>query len=245
MDRSDQSAPQRRFAEVAQSVLAGIADGRFPRGSKLPADRDLATMLGVSRSTAREALLVLELIGAIDIRHGDGVYVSSKPMTVDEDDAILNGEPRDLIESRGLLEPVTTRLAAERISAEQVAELRSLIDGAEAAVRGNDAMRFRELGFRFHSRLAACCGNQLLGEVVAQLVDVSRHPLWTLINDHALRTAEMRMEQIHEHRAVLDAIEAGDGALAEQAMRSHLTELERVVFAKERPTTRTTPPQST
>ncbi|MBM9465858.1 FadR/GntR family transcriptional regulator [Nakamurella leprariae] len=243
MDRSDQSAPQRRFAEVAQSILAGIADGRFLRGSKLPADRDLATMLGVSRSTAREALLVLELIGAIDIRHGDGVYVSTKPMAIDEHDVILNGEPRDLIESRGLLEPVTTRLTAERISAEQLVELRELIDRAEAAVHESNALQFREFGFAFHSRLAACCGNQLLGEVVAQLVDVERHPLWTLINDHALRTPEMRLEQIQQHRTVLDAIEAGDGPRAEQAMRAHLVELERTVFAKERPSTRNLPLQ--
>jgi GntR family uxuAB operon transcriptional repressor len=228
---------------VAQAILAGIADGRFPRGSKLPADRDLAATLGVSRPTAREALLVLELIGAIDIKHGDGVYVSSAPMSIDEHDVILNGEPRDLIESRGLLEPVTTRLSAERISAEQLAELEDLVDRAEAAVHESHSAQFREFGYLFHSRLAACCGNQLLGEVVAQLVNVERHPLWTLINDQALRTPAMRLEQVQQHRAVLQAIASGNGARAEQAMRSHLVELERTVFSKERPTSRTIPPQ--
>jgi DNA-binding FadR family transcriptional regulator len=242
-------ASQRRFVEVAQTVLKSIMDGRYPRGQRLPPDRDLAAGLGVSRQTAREALLVLELIGAIVVRHGDGVYVSTNPnVRIDEDDVILNDEPRDLIESRSLLEPITTRLSAERVTDAEVGRLHELVDEAERIA--DDIMmfpRFREISFQFHAELAADCGSRILGEVVAQLVNVERHPLWVLINEQALLTTDARLGQVHEHRSVLAAIEAGDPARAEAEMRRHLVELERTIFSKERPTARgvvTAPPDA-
>lgn len=232
MERSGQSpAPQRRFLDVAQGILASINAGDYARGAKLPGDRDLAAAHKVSRQTTREALLALELIGAITIRHGDGVYVSPPTAGVDPDNVLLNGEPRDVIESRCALEPITTRLAAARISNDQLARLQANVDEADR-IGGDPAAfkRFMELGLDFHAALARCCGNDLLAEIVGQLVSVERHPLWVLVNEQALRSRSARLAQVEQHRGVVEALHARDVEKAEHRMRTHLTDLESAVF---------------
>jgi DNA-binding FadR family transcriptional regulator len=232
MERSDQSAPERRFIDVARTVLASINAGTYAPGGRLPGDRELASTYGVSRSTAREALLALELIGAIVVRHGDGVYVStSGTARVDEHRTILDGEPRHLIESRRVLEPITTRLAAGRISPEQLDELTALVDEAQRLAPDLPAFRqFATVGFAFHAQLAKSSGNALLAEFVGQLVSVEQHPLWVLVNEQVLRSPAARLAQVAEHRAVIEALRAGDEAAAEACMHAHLSALEGTVF---------------
>jgi len=229
MERSDHSGPsKRRFVDVAYGVLASINAGEYVTGQRLPSDRELATAKGVSRQTVREALLVLELIGAISIRHGDGVYVSP-PATpdVDGDGAILFGDPRNVIESRRLLEPITTKMAAERITDTQVARLSELIGR-----QGSSAdPAYAVLGLQFHAQLAMCCGNPMMGGIVEQLVNIERHPLWQLVNEQALRVPGARQSQQADHLAILAAVAAHDAERAELAMQTHLAELEAYLFA--------------
>jgi DNA-binding GntR family transcriptional regulator len=140
------------------------------------------------------------------------------------------GDPRDVIESRLLLEPITTRLAAERISPPQVAALGTLIAEVERdAERG--VLSPSPLGLQFHAQLATCCGNTMMAGVVEQLVNIEKHPLWRLVNEQALRVPGARESQRNEHKAILEAVAAGDAALAESTMRAHLDELQRYIFA--------------
>lgn len=234
MDRSGQSVPaQRRYLDVAQSILASINVGEYVAGQRLPGDRDLASARGVSRQTAREALLVLELIGSVVIRHGDGVYVSvGSASIVDQANAILYTEPRNLIESRCLFEPITARLAAQRITDVQVEVLGAIVDESEQLTDDpRQFKRFMSLGLEFHAVLAKSCGNDLMGEMVGQLVNVEQHPLWVLVNEQALRTKTARLGQMAEHRAILLAVESRDPEKAEAEMRDHLVELQGYIFS--------------
>lgn len=224
-------AAQRRFMDIASAVLASINGGVYPPMSRLPGDRELAAAHGVSRTTAREALLALELVGAVTIRHGDGVYVSPASSTrIDESEALLSGEPRDLIEARISLEPTTSRLAALRITDEQITVLADLVDEAEEAGSSGDYRRFAVTGFAFHSRLAGYSGNALLAEFIGQLVSIEHHPLWVLVNEQALRSTAARLEQVAEHRAVIAALRERDAEQAERSMRTHLTGVQSTVF---------------
>jgi DNA-binding FadR family transcriptional regulator len=238
MNRSDRqpfcrvAVPRRRYVHVAQQVLAAITRGEYVPGDRLPGDRDIAAGTGVSRATAREAILALELVGAVEVRPGDGVYVAGADGRL----GVLAGPPvdvppRELIESRREIEPAVARLAALRLDDHRVAEVRGLVDRAAAVV--DDASRLPEfiaLGLRFHSALAPCSGNRLLAGITGQLVDVEEHPLWTLVNQQAMRTAEARAGQVREHRAILDAITAQDAVAAEAAMRGHLEHLGEQIF---------------
>jgi DNA-binding GntR family transcriptional regulator len=90
--------------------------------------------------------------------------------------------------------------------------------------------RFMAVGLQFHADLAPGCGNGLLADIVAQLVNVETHPLWALVNQQAMAARTARHGQLREHREVLGAIVAGDAARAERAMSSHLHALETAIF---------------
>jgi DNA-binding GntR family transcriptional regulator len=100
------------------------------------------------------------------------------------------------------------------------------LDEASALVDKPDHLpRFIALGLRFHADLATGCGNRLLAGITAQLVDVEEDPVWTLLNQSAMRTPAARQRQVDEHAAVLDAVLERRVADAESAMRWHLESL--------------------
>jgi len=235
MQRSDHSGSGsgRRYLAVAQAVLMAIARGDYAPGDQLPPDRELAARAGVSRPTAREALLALELVGAVEVRHGDGAYVSGPRARVGgADGSPLDARPRELIESRRVLEPSVAALAATRMSAETLGELsRDLDEAADLTDDAEDLPRFITLGLRFHADLAPGCGNTLLADIVAQLVNVEMHPLWALVNQQAMSSVEARRGQVTDHRAILAAIRSGDSQEAAEAMSSHLLALDAAIFA--------------
>ncbi len=229
---------------MAQDLLAAIGQGRYPAGSRLPAEREIALRAGVSRPTAREALLVLELIGAVEVRHGDGTFVrGSQAFVGGVDGSPLDTPPRELIETRFTLEPMVTGLAARRITSDTLDAVRRNVDEAAELVSDSAALpRFIALGLQFHAEVAPGCGNALLADIVIQLVNVESHPLWALVNQQAMSSAAARENQITEHRAVVAAITAGDSTRAETAMRQHLLALKTAIFD---PEGHDTPPEAT
>jgi len=229
--RSDQS-PTRRYLGVAQRLLDEVAAGRFVVGARLPADRELATRFDVSRATVREALLALELIGAIEVRHGDGTYLRGpRAGTLGIEGSALDVAPRDLIETRRAVEPIAASLAATRIGSEALDGLtRDLDEATELVGEPEQLSRYMELGLRFHAHLAHGCGNALLAGIVAQLVDAESHPLWVLVNQHAVSTQAARQVQLRQHRDVLAAVSAGRGDDATRLMGEHLLTVDDIVL---------------
>ncbi len=123
-------------------------------------------------------------------------------------------------------------LAATRMSAETLGELsRDLDEAADLTDDAEDLPRFITLGLRFHADLAPGCGNTLLADIVAQLVNVEMHPLWALVNQQAMSSVEARRGQVTDHRAILAAIRSGDSQEAAEAMSSHLLALDAAIFA--------------
>jgi DNA-binding FadR family transcriptional regulator len=232
---SDSHSQQRRYLTVAQDLMSSIARGEYSPGDRLPSHGEVATAANVSRATAREALLALELVGSVEVRHGDGTFVRSLVTQIGGGrDAVLQGPPRDLIEARRSIEPMTAELAATRIDPDRVAQLSSYIDSAELLVDdASSVAEFVALGLRFHSELAPGCGNPLLADIVRQLVDVESHPLWALVNQRGMTTREARESQVREHRAILDAVASGDSAAAAAQMTHHLEDLDRAIFVPE------------
>lgn len=234
MQKSDLSdVPKRRYFELAQSILLSITNGQLAAGDRLPPDREIATQHGVSRATAREALLALELVGAVEIQHGNGVYVRGANGSGDGSNSFLGSEvlPRELMEARQQIEPVTIAMAALKISPTTIKTVRAEIAEAQALVEDMSQLdRFVEISFRFHSTLALECGNRLMSGIVSDLVNTEVHPLWTLINQQVNRTAAARKLQLHEHTAILDALESGNAERAKIEMQTHLNSMARSLF---------------
>jgi GntR family uxuAB operon transcriptional repressor len=129
MQTSDELVRQRRYLSVAEDLLVAIREGRYKHGERLPAHSEVATMYNVSRPTAREAFLALEIIGAIEVRHGDGTFVSDGAVRVTgAGRSPLDAPPRELIESRLMIEPLSTGLAARRITPELTDLLERYLD---------------------------------------------------------------------------------------------------------------------
>ncbi|TLM80768.1 FadR/GntR family transcriptional regulator [Pseudarthrobacter sp. NamE5] len=230
MQTSDESGRQRRYLNVAQELLIAINKGEYVPGDRLPAHTEIAAKFQVSRPTAREAFLALELIGAIEVRHGDGTFVRSVAR-VGGDGNPLDVPPRELIETRMAIEPVAVNLAASRATPEQLATLEGYLDRQSELVEDpNGIAEFVALGLQFHSDLAPGCGNSLLAGVIKQLVNIEFHPLWVLVNQQGLPDPASRQLQVDEHRAVLKAVRDGDGVSAADAMRAHLGHLDRAMF---------------
>lgn len=219
------SPSKRRFVAVAQEVLEAIERADFSPGDRLPPDRVMAIEAGVSRATIREALLALELLGVVEIRHGSGVYVLD-PAGVRLSEESLRPDTAALFEARAGVEPKVAELCAVRMTPDQFKEVSQTLTLARLAVRdGAPYPVYAGLQLSFHSGLAAACNSPVLANIANQLLSVDEHPLWALINQHALRTKAQRLGQVAEHAEILKQIKANNAEAAATLMRNHVTDL--------------------
>lgn len=206
------------YQQVAAAIGDGIATGGYPRGQRLPSERDLAEEFGVSRPTIREAMLALEIRGLVEARHGSGVYVTDNPP-----DQL--GAPEldigafELTEARALFEGEAAALAATIITDPELDQLEEiLVDMVEenaGDAKGEQADR------RFHVAIAEATRNAAIVSVIENLWDARyRSPLCRHMLDKA-RAVGVK-PRIDEHRRLLDALRTRDPQQARRAMREHL-----------------------
>jgi GntR family transcriptional regulator, transcriptional repressor for pyruvate dehydrogenase complex len=212
--------PRSKLAErVAQEILGGIRSERLAPGTRIPSERELMSALGVGRSTIREAINGLAMLGVLEIRHGQGAFVvdadagrtAPKAIAV----ALARGATRDLFEARRLVEPEAARLAAERRTEADLLEIsRALADHEHAIEAETPAV---EPAVRFHVAI----GNATHNDVLAGFVQ-SFHDALTERGPVLEAKPGYREWEIAQHRRVFEPIEAGDPELAAERMREHL-----------------------
>jgi DNA-binding FadR family transcriptional regulator len=178
-----------------------LANGIQP-GARLPAERVLAQLLGVSRPALREATGRLAAQGILETRRGSGTYLA--PLDL-----------RDVTAVRLRLEPFAARLAAQRADARAREDLAARMDELRGAVA--DAARFARLDLELHGAVAAASGNAVLAGALADLGLVLRFTRAQTARDPARREASLA-----ELDAVVAAIGARDAVSAEKAMRNHI-----------------------
>jgi DNA-binding FadR family transcriptional regulator len=195
---------QRLYRQIAEQLRTLITSGEFLPGTRLPAERDLARQLGVSRPSVREALIALEVEGWVEVRIGSGVYVLERPGPLGgrgvEVPATEWG-PLELIRARRVVEGEIACLAALEGRRQQV-------DAIGAAI--TDMQRDAE-----------AAGNVVLLETVHTFWDARRGPLFEKLGDH-FESAPSWRKAIAEHESIYDAIRAHDGPAARAAMHHHL-----------------------
>jgi GntR family uxuAB operon transcriptional repressor len=216
--------PLRLYRQIAGQIAALIDNGEFPAGSRLPAERELATLLGVSRPSVREAIISLEIAGRVEVRVGSGIFVAAPGAAqivglVDE-----GPSPFELLAARRLIEGEICALAARTIKKADVAALRATVvrmrDNAEDFAKRDAADR------EFHVRIAAATGNGSLALVVEGLWQQRRGKLWSRIEQY-FHTRKIRDGTLLDHAAIVDALAAHDGDAARAAMHEHLARVER------------------
>jgi len=207
--------PRRKLAEtVAARILTAVRDQ--PAGTRLPTERQLTASLGVGRSTVREALNGLALIGVVEIRHGQGVFVAERTTALPTVFELGTVEARQLHEARAVIEIEIARLAALRRTPEQLEALEALLADHKADL---DAGRPPVVqASRFHLLLAEAADNAVLASVLRPYFRLmfERGPA---LYETAPAYARWELEQ---HRAIFDAVRDGDADRASALMRAHV-----------------------
>jgi GntR family transcriptional regulator, transcriptional repressor for pyruvate dehydrogenase complex len=217
-----------------------ISDGELIPGQRLPSEGDLADLLGTSRNTVREAVRALVTARVLDVRRGDGTYVTSlRPELLlagigAAADLLPHRFTLELLEVRRILEPAATAMAARRITAQTLDELSQCLDRMGAAASQDELVLHDE---EFHRLVVAAAGNETLTSMLTGVTSrTTRARAWrgVIERDATVRT-------ITEHSKILDALRNRDPALAEAAALLHVATTENwfrsVLSSNEEPLT--------
>ena len=203
-----------------------IMTGELHPGDRLPPEKELGERLGVSRSSLREAVKALEVIRVLDVRRGDGTYVTSlEPRLLLEAmnfvvDLHTDQSVLEIFAVRRILEPAATGMAAGRLEADQLARLETLLAETDAAASIESLV---EHDLAFHQAIVEGTGNEYLSRLVESMQSgTQRARVWRGLTQH--HAAE---RTIAEHRAILDALHEHDAELASALALSHIAGIER------------------
>ncbi|WGX98158.1 FadR/GntR family transcriptional regulator [Nocardioides sp. L-11A] len=209
-------ARTRLYEQVAEQITAWIADAGLGVGDRLPPERELAQQLGVSRATLSQALVALEVIGAVTVRHGDGTVISQTTAgTIAQ--AIREHADRlpEILETRDALETKIAALAAQRRTDEDLAQIEAALAAMAAEIaaggRGIDGDE------RFHAAVTAASHSALLARLMVEIGALVRE---TRIE--SLSQPDRPQASLAGHRAIAAAIAAGDPTAAARAMQDHI-----------------------
>jgi GntR family transcriptional repressor for pyruvate dehydrogenase complex len=220
----------RLYEQVAGQITTWVRDNGLRAGDRLPPERELATRLGVSRATLSQALVALEVLGVVAVRHGDGTVLTEK---VDLD-AISRGirahadRLPEIIEARDALETKLARLAAARRTDDDLAAIDAALEAMERDIaeggRGVDADE------RFHGAVTAAGHSMLLAQMMATIGDLVRETRIESLSQPGRPRASLA-----GHRRIAEAIRAGDADAAAAAMHDHVAMVSDVALLRDRP----------
>jgi DNA-binding FadR family transcriptional regulator len=214
-----QVEPRRLYRQIADQIAGLIAAGEFPPGSRLPAERELAVKLGVSRASVREAIISLEIGGLVEVRVGTGIFVMLKQASAGGSAGDAGPGPFELLNARKLVEGEIAALAATEASTADIESLKSSVQRMATHI---DDFNVREDSDReFHLALAKATGNGSLELVVEGLWN-QRAELWGRMQQH-FHTSDLATQTIRDHAAIVRAVAAHDPAGARGAMHRHLS----------------------
>ncbi len=223
----DAALPRNRSVtdDAIRSIKQLIVSGQVAPGGRLPSEKELSVRLGLSRSSLREAVRALSLLRVLDVRHGDGTYVSSlRPdllvgVLESAGDLLQDATLLEVFELRRVLEPAGTEAAASRISRAELAEVESCLHSMEGLA---DPEEYVKVDMEFHDRLVRAGGNDTLA---------------ALARSFSAQTARVRVSRLAtvegvadwtrlQHEAIFRAVAARDAPLARATATVHVAEAE-------------------
>ncbi len=213
---------RRLYRRIADQLIKLIGGGEYEAGERLPPERDLATQLGVSRPSVREALIALEVEGYVEVRVGSGVYVTRTERRVaGAPQPAVDSGPFEVIRARWIIEGECAAMAAREGTPSQLGAIEQAFDAMTRDTAPRDNVPLLAADQLFHRCIAEASNNSALVLVVSTLWEQRVGPLFLRLENHFTKP-ETRATVRREHRDILTAIVRHDPKEARAAMRRHL-----------------------
>lgn len=221
--------PRRLYQQLAAELKQRIENGRYPVGDKLPAERYIAEEMNVSRTVVREAIIMLEVEGYVEVRKGSGIHVISsqqRHLVASGGEAdFLTAGPFELLQARQLVESNIAEFAATQVTRQDIIRLMKIQEHA----RQEDRFRDSEWDLKFHVQVAAATQNSAMAAIVEKMWRQRRHnPYWRKLHEHI---DDQAIESwCAEHDQILKALIRKDPYAAKLAMWQHLENTKQMLF---------------
>ncbi|SHJ08319.1 transcriptional regulator, GntR family [Dethiosulfatibacter aminovorans DSM 17477] len=227
------------YQHVVEQIQVMVMNGELKNGDKLPTERDLAEQLGVSRTSIREALRSLEMVGLVESRQGEGNFIGGnirsnffEPLSVM---FMLNqGDPRDILELRMVIEVEAAALAAKRVKnegrEEDVKELNAIMQKLREATSEEESS---SADLQLHYKISEITGNYL----IMMLLNTISTLMETFIESARgmiLVDYTSREKLLNEHQNLVDSISEGDSRKAVKFMRAHLETVNKTMEERQK-----------
>ncbi|GHF33058.1 GntR family transcriptional repressor for pyruvate dehydrogenase complex [Amycolatopsis bartoniae] len=213
-----------RLYEQVVAQLRAYADAAgLRKGDRLPSERDLAERLQISRASLKQAIVVLEVQGLVEIRHGGGTYLRTDSLHPEPVERLVERRRRlpDVLDAREAVETKLAELAARRRTEADLEEIDAALAAMHAEIErgapGEDGDR------RFHAAVTAAAHSELLADFMTRIagqIAETRH--------ESLQQPDRPQQSLAQHAEIADAIRAGNPEAAVEAMRTHLDSVRRV-----------------
>jgi GntR family transcriptional repressor for pyruvate dehydrogenase complex len=228
----------RLYENAVAQIKSLILTKKLNPGDRLPSERELAQQLSIGRPTIREALRILDLMGFIEIRLGDGTYVKELNFLpyveslVDTISARLSLEDGSLLklwEVRKIFELAIMRLAVRNLNPQRLRAVEQCLRRMKESLQDREA--FLRHGEQFHHNLAEAAGNEFLYLLYKSLWDMIHRSQYRILSQGYRRGAHSLRSTLAADQKILTALAAGNAAGAEKAMAEHLLSEEKILLA--------------
>ncbi len=206
---------------IAEQIRRMILDSIIPSGERLPTESELMKRFGVSRSSVREAIKILQTEHIVEIRRGKGTYVTENrgvgadPLGLRFSEQTQNEILGNLMEARALIEPEIAYTAAMRRTDQQVKDMEALLDEMDSVhLRGED---YTPYDCRFHAMIAECTQNKVFSRLIPIINDSI-----TAAVAHTVHVAGSYQRGARCHRLLLESINLGNPDAAKEAAQKHI-----------------------
>ncbi len=225
------SQPKRLYQEIGAKIREDLASGTYSVGDRLPPEREIAEQLGVSRTIVREALIMLEIEGLVDVRKGSGVYLINLP---GQDDAVANQQtlhdvgPFELLQARQLLESSIAEFAATLVTKTEIAQMKKALElELQALQEGSSNEDGDEM---FHILIAEATQNSVLVDAVRNFWRIRRSSeMWRQLHSR-IHDQGYRGKWLEDHYTILAALQRRDSKAAKQAVWQHLENVKHTLM---------------
>lgn len=229
------------YIEVIDQIKNLLDSGEIKPGDQLPSERDLAECMGISRVSVRQALAVLEALGIVEIRHGEGTFISLNKGNANNLDLYLSNltkesDPLDIIDARKIIEVEIAGVAAIQRTEEDLISMKNLLSRMEEKIKQGEETSTVDLSF--HLAITNSAHNPVLSFIMNQIASLMRQSLWSVAKGISLMTPGRADKYLRQHRVIYYCIERQDSLSAKEAMREHLLSIEKDLIGEGKPNNR-------